>query len=244
MKYKFSIATIAFNKRFSTCFVPLLEKIKILDPDIEVVVGINGNYGEEFDQNFRRQVLEVCAKYDNVFPISFPTFRGWAKINNTMFLQASNEDILFLSDDVVIQNDNILNEVNANINGTIMTINNSFSHYICNRKQLDSYGWFDERLIGFGEEDGDLIYRFLERGQNINNIYIRGIYDSGSQIASNYSKGVGKYSKFNRDWIFTNKYVPDSSGILGTFGSPHKRICDNIQQYPTEKFYWNNRDKL
>ena len=75
----------------------MLERIKSLAPNIEVIVGVNGNYGESFDQDFRRQVLEVCAKYDNVFPISFPTFRGWAKINNTMFLQASNDNILFLS---------------------------------------------------------------------------------------------------------------------------------------------------
>jgi predicted glycosyltransferase involved in capsule biosynthesis len=161
-----------------------------------------------------------------------------------MFLHSTKDDILFVSDDVEITNDNILNEVESRINGTTMMINNSFSHYICNRVELDSFGWFDERLVGFGEEDGDLIYRYLEAGRQLQSVWINGIRDAGSQVASSYEKGVGKYTKFNRDWIFTNKYVPDPNGLLGTFGFPHKRIGENIQQYPTEKFYWKHKHSL
>lgn len=244
MAYSFSIATIAFNKRYESCFKGLIQKIKSLDPDIEIIVGVNGNYNETFDQEFRKDILLFLSQYNNVYPIFFPTFRGWAKINNTMFLHSSNDNILFVSDDVEITNDNILNDVESCIDGTTKMINNSFSHYICNRKELDSYGWFDERLIGFGEEDGDLIFRYLENGNQIQSINLLGIRDLGSQVASSYQKGVGKYTKFNRDWIFSNKYIPNPNGLLGTFGFPHKRICDNVQQYPTERFYWDNKDKL
>jgi response regulator of citrate/malate metabolism len=62
--------------------------------------------------------------------------------------------------------------------------------------------------------------------------------------ASNYEKGVGKYSKFNRDWIFTNKYVPDPNGIKCMFAEPHKRIADNVNLYPVESFYWENYNNL
>lgn len=240
----YSIAIMTFNGRFDSCFKNLIFKIKSMDSSIEIIVGVNGNYKEEFDQNFRKNMLRFLSEYDNVFPIFFPKFRGCSKIWNTMFIHSSNDNILFLSDDVCITNDNLLRDVNSLIDNTTFKLNNSFSHFVCNRKQIADYGWFDERLIGFGEEDGDMMYRFAERGQNIQDKYVNGLWDVGMTTASNYEKGVGKYSKFNRDWIFTNKYVPDPNGIKCMFAEPHKRIADNVNLYPVESFYWENYNNL
>ena len=109
---------------------------------------------------------------------------------------------------------------------------------------MDRLGWFEERLIGFGEEDGDIVFRAEEDNNPIQDITINGIRDVGSQEYGNYERGIGKYTKLNTSWFWENKYKPSLDGICGMFGTPHKRICDNIRQYPTERFYWDNRDKL
>lgn len=242
----FSIAIMTFNKRFDTCFKPLIEKIRSLNKDIPIIVGVNGNYKESFDEQYRIDMLQLLSRYTNTYPIFFPEMRGWAKICNSMFIHSVHDHILYFSDDVVIQNDNILEMVDMYINafGNTCTINHLFSHFICNRREVDRYGWFDERLLGFGEEDGDMIYRFLEDGKSIKNINISGLYNLNVDSSSSYERGVAKYSKFNREWIFTNKYIPDPNGITGTFDRPHKRICDNISLYPCETFYWENKNKL
>lgn len=244
MNYNYSIAIMTYNNRFDSCFKSLLDKLRSLSSNIEIIVGVNGNCKELFDQEFRKNMLLKLSEYDYIYPIFFPEFRGCSKIWNTMFINSSNDNILFLSDDVCIQNNNILNDINNLIDGTTFKINNSFSHFVCNRKELNEYGWFDERLLGFGEEDGDMMYRYEELGNKVNNKFISGLYDMGLQDSSNFTKGVNKYSKFNKDWIFSNKYIPDSNGILCTFSNPHKRICDNTNLYPYEKFYWDNKDKL
>lgn len=240
----FSISIMTFNGRFDSCFKSLVRKIKSLDSSVEIIVGVNGNYNETFDENYRKNMLLFLSEFDNVFPIFFPKFRGCSKIWNTTFIHSTKDNILFLSDDVNISNDNLLNDVNSMIDGTTFKLNNSFSHFVCNRIEIAELGWFDERLIGFGEEDGDMMYRFNEVGKSVGNKYVNGLYDIGLTSSSNFQKGVGKYTKFNRDWIFTNKYVPDQNGIKCMFSVPHKRICDNINLYPCEKFYWENYNKL
>lgn len=78
----FSIAIVTYNQRFGKFFVPLLRQIRE-HFDGEIIVGINGNHGQKFDEEYRVKMLQLLAKYEGVFPIFFPTFRGLPKIWNS-----------------------------------------------------------------------------------------------------------------------------------------------------------------
>jgi hypothetical protein len=59
--------------------------------------------------------------------------------------------------------------------------------------------------------------------------------------------GVGKYSAFNKDFCFNIencKYVPDENGINGCFGMKMRKNLSDINLYPYEKFFMDNKHKL
>ena len=61
-----------------------------------------------------------------------------------------------------------------------------------NRTELIEVGFFDERLLGLGEEDGDFCWRYHERyDYEIRSITIPGIANVQSDLADpGYAKGI------------------------------------------------------
>jgi predicted glycosyltransferase involved in capsule biosynthesis len=125
-------------------------------------------------------------------------------------------------------------------------MNSSFSHFIVNKKVIDLIGYFDERLLGFGEEDGDITYRLLKNGINVNNIMVDGLVNIVSNVRhDSVVPGIGKYSKFNRDFIYNQKYRPDiNSPLKGLFDTPMKQKLDDLSLYPYERFFIENKGQL
>jgi hypothetical protein len=58
--------------------------------------------------------------------------------------------------------------------------------------------------------------------------------------------GIGKYSFFNRDFTFNQKYNCNDakSGISGMFGMVCDKVMIDENQYPYEKFFRENKEKL
>ena len=125
-------------------------------------------------------------------------------------------------------------------------INNSFSHFIANKVIIDKVGYFDERLLGFGEEDGDISYRFIKDGIPINNIYVNGVVNIVSNIRHEHiTAGIGKYSNFNRQFIYGQKYSPNMrSPYKGMFDTPMNQLLEDVNQYPHEEFFRKNKNNL
>jgi hypothetical protein len=103
--------------------------------------------------------------------------------------------------------------------------------------------------LGFGEEDGDIFYRYIETYNSwIQELYVHGFINIVSDVRDEtITAGVGKYTKFNRDFTFLNenpKYVSVSEGISGLFGVPMAKNLKDEQQYPYEKFFRENKYKL
>ena len=73
-----------------------------------------------------------------------------------------------------------------------------------NRTELIEVGFFDERLLGLGEEeDGDFCWRYHERyDYEIRSITIPGIANVQSDLADpGYAKGIRIAGIFNRQFI-------------------------------------------
>lgn len=257
--YQYSVGITTYSKRFDKWFKPLLAEIKEQRPDIEVVVNINSEYKQPIDNEYRSQILEYCAKYKNVVVSFWPVFRGLSVLWNDCIRRSSNDYTLLLNDDVVLSKgffnhlENSIREINPNLHLPIPTfkINESWSHIFINRSELNGMGWFDERLLGVGEEDGDAELRYeltYNRPMiNITNFYIHNAIEQNDCL-NGIQKVHGKYSKYNRDFIF-EKYprVKDDDPNKITFRKyewPFKIGRENQQQYPYEMHYWLQKNYL
>jgi predicted glycosyltransferase involved in capsule biosynthesis len=152
-----------------------------------------------------------------------------------------------LNDDVKILNSKFFEDVEKNINNELFTINGSWSHFVANRNQMIELGFFDERLLGIGEEDGDFVWRYYQQfRQEIPSLKLRYIDNTGSDLSDDgYKKGIRHYSQFNRDFIMKEKYKKSFiGGYKGMFDHQVKQILVNEKQYPYEEFYLSNKSKL
>ena len=108
-------------------------------------------------------------------------------------------------------------------------------------------GFFDERLLGLGEEDGDFFWRYHEKfNREIPNLDIGLIDNIHSDVTDDgYLKGIRTASKFNREFIKKQKYKDILfGGYKGMFDKRVKKILPDETQYPYEKFYLENKDRL
>lgn len=248
----YAIAITTFDKRFEEFLVPLITSIKQQRPDAEIIVTANGNCGAPFNENYRQALLAFLATQSNCFPVVFPTFQSLAKMWNRGILNASQEQVLVLNDDLRIpagSDDGFfdqLEQVLARQSGTFK-INGSFSHYMIRKSDLIEVGFFDERLLGLGEEDGDFFWRYHEKfGNEIPSVTLPHIDNVCSDVADDgYTKGIRTAAKFNRDYIKNVKYKETLlGGYRGMFDKRVKKVVADERQYPYETFYRLNRDKV
>lgn len=245
----YSIGIVTFDKRFENYFKPLITSIKEYRPDVEIIVSVNGNLKSK-NQNYRREILEFLSSYDNVYPSLYTNFRSLSKLWNNTLINSSNHNLLLLNDDVTITSSTFFDQLECQLKldpTASFKINSSWSHVLLNRLEVDKVGWFDERLLGVGEEDGDFEWRwelsnkkpFISKQIDsiINHVEQNDVLD-GLKIANT------KYSKFNLNFIH-EKYKVDKDGFnYGIMGK--KLICINPTPslHKVEDFYWRNRIKL
>ena len=249
---KYTIGITTFSNRLPD-IIKVVGQIRMYSA-VDIIITVNGNYKEEFNEEYRVSILELCIKHKNVYPIFFPAQRGLAKMWNTAIIHSKTDWVLLLNDDIEITSNEFFTTLESNIvnqDADICRINGTFSHFLIHKKTIDIIGWFDERLLGFGEEDGDIIFRYIEiYNKNVCEWSINGIISFNSWVRDeNIRPGVSKYSAFNREHIFLGsnpKYIKstDGVGIEGMFGAIYKKNVPDIIQYPYEQFYENNKNNL
>jgi hypothetical protein len=251
MKNNFDIGITTFSLRFN--FVEtLVKKIRDLGVENNIYLCINGEKESSFNEDYRKNILSLCLSQPNVFPIFFVETRGLSKMWNTLIIHSTKENTLILNDDIDLVNKNMFDVVSEHIESSeyygLSKINDTFSYFVINKTLIDELGYFDERLIGFGEEDGDITYRMIsKKGKDVYRLYVQGVYNIVSDIRHEHIKpGVGKYSWFNRDFTFNKKYNCQNaiSGISGMFGMVCDPILTDEKLYPYEKFFKENKEKL
>ena len=223
MESGFSIGITTYKYRLDKFLTPLIHKIRQYRDD-EIILAVNGEYKEPFDNLYRQKVLDLCAGYSDVFPFIYPNFRSLAKMWNTIIINASNKYVLVLNDDITIDSsdffDKVLYEINRIQNH--FTIGYSYSHFVIRKDVMTPMDWFDERFLGIGCEDHDARRRNIIR----NNSQLSGItnHDDKDHPVSNQKIENGKYSQFNRTFLY--KELPPEP------------------QYVFENFYMENIDSL
>jgi hypothetical protein len=218
--------------------------------DVDIILTINGQYKQKFDNDYRVKILNLCSKYNSVFPIFFTETRGLSKMWNTIIVHSCNDLILILNDDIEFLNDDFVNLLKKyeNENEGLIMLNNTFSYFLVFKKTIDELGYFDERLIGFGWEDGDIMWRHIELyNKSVSFDVLGGVINHMSDYRDEKIIGAGnKYSVFNRNFLYYSqgpKYVLGGS-IKGPFANEHIKNIPDERQYPYEKFFLENKNKL
>lgn len=244
-----TIGITTFSKRFHLVS-KLIEQIRNINKTDKIIITVNGEKDGMFEDEYRGNILNLCSRYTHVYPVFFIETRGLSKMWNTLIVHSNTDSVILLNDDISIENSIFFELVNSHVNSNLYNgftvINNSFSHFIISKKNISNIGYFDERLIGFGEEDGDIVFRCIEKGVKIDKINVPNITNYVSELRHDFvEKGVGKYSKFNRDFIYNKKYSSDfSEKIQGLFDSPMKKNIQDINCYPYESFFEENKNNL
>ncbi|MFW8601949.1 glycosyltransferase family 2 protein [Desulfobacterota bacterium M19] len=248
-----TIGITTFADRFDKYFKPLLNRINEFENNTEIIVAVNGEHDQAFNEEYRQKILTFLASHQNVFPIMFPVFRGVSKLWNSIIIHATNNYILMLNDDIMINSPTFIKDVKRYIilnNYRSFTINKSWSHFLISRAEIDYLGYFDERLLGIGEEDGDISWRYFhEYRRQLADYKIKYFDNFAEETVSSYKPiniechSGTKYSRFNRNFI-QKKYKNDPYGIPGLFGQPVRLADPGPEQYPNEWFYHQNKNKL
>ena len=249
-----SVGITTFGNRFDRYFIPLLSKLKEYAPETEVIVAVNGEHRQAFDEIYRGKILEFISRYNKVYPVVFPQFRGLSKLWNSIIINSSNDFILMINDDIMIDDSLFLKDICSAVRknkGRSFLINRSWSHFLINRSEIDEIGYFDERLLGIGEEDGDMTWRYLSHfGREINSFKLKCFINYAEESVNTYKPtniqchSGSKYSLFNREFMFKEKYHPDPTGIKGMFNEPVSLKNPGREQYPNERFYHIHKNDL
>jgi len=163
----YTIGITTFKRRIESV-KSMVEYIRSCDEDIVINLAVNGEVEEDFDEEYRKQILELCIKHKNIFPFFYQEFRALSKLWNNIVISSKTEYNLILNDDLVFDNSvNFVHTVNDiilnNPEVKCFTINGSWSHFVITREFLDEMNYFDERFLLHGEEDGDFVWRYIEK---------------------------------------------------------------------------------
>lgn len=244
-----TISIVTFRQR-AHLVKKLIEQIRGSVPEsVDILLAVNGNNEELMPEEYRQEMLDLCKQYINVYPIFCTEYKSLSKLWNTLTIFSRTEYNFIICDDVAYDNPNTLDIVKSYIDQTnsgFFTINYQFSHFVITKTLLHRLGYFDERFIGHGEEDGDMVHRYVEVfGNRMPDLTIPGIYNLAAYDLRNdkIENHIDNKPRFNREFALL-KYKPDPAGIYGMSPVPVVKVIEDYQQYPHEMFVLNNKHNI
>lgn len=245
-----SIGVVTFKERESLV-IDMISKVKALNNinNVDIILTVNGNNDETMPDSYRQSMINLAKNNSNTYPIICPEFKSLAKLWNTIVIFSKTNYNIILTDDVFVGNVYSIDMINDFIESTgceFFTINNQFSHFVITKSILHKLGYFDERFIAFGEEDGDMVHRYIEMfNRPIENLHIPNFYNMARyDLTSNELEiHIDNKPRFNREFGML-KYKEDKNGIYGMSSVPIIKIIDDYQQYPYEEFVIENKHNI
>jgi hypothetical protein len=246
MSYTIGITTFSKRISFLENLIPQIRNYV----DNPIIIVVNGEKDGKNNNEYMDKVFDLCKNYKQIYPTFFLETRGLSKMWNTILINSYYDNVLLLNDDIEILSGEIFEITkrlteHSNIDG-IYKLNSSFSHFITSKTVMNNVGYFDERLLGFGEEDGDITHRLLRNNMSVIPLNVNGVHNIVSELRHDHiSAGIGKYSKFNRDFVYNKKYTPNEiGGVKGMFDTPMVEVLKCENQYPYETFFRENKSNL
>ncbi len=228
-----SIGITTFRNRLNDVKKQISD-IRGFDKNIDILLAVNTNFGEKMPESYRKDLLQFCSQQDRVYPLMFPRFTGLAKMWNNLIVHCSTTHIFLMNDDISYSNPMILFELISHIQTKeIFEVNWGFGTFVISKKLAHEIGYFDERLIAYGEEDGDFMRRY---GKPIDKVPIPGITNRiQNRLDHSYDNRVETFIGDGGHKALINKVLMDMK---------EKENWENVQQYPYETFIQENHKNI
>lgn len=219
-----SVVITTHSRRFFSGALPLMKSLRANSAfeDLPIYLVVNADTFGDYSFELRSKFLAEACALGNVFPVCLGEPCGMSELWNVGIRSAGTEKVLVLSDDLTIL-DPGLAELRTQVMTTLdsdplVVVNKSWGHFAISRVALQTVGWFDERLLGFGEEDGDYTQRYKSVfGKNPAQLNVFGVNNVSSESGfEEVVKGSGKYSLFNRTLITLKYGSEDWNGFEGS----------------------------
>lgn len=172
----YSIGIVTYVGRYKKYFIEGIKNLSKIFNDKEIICIINGHYDKNLQIEYLRSITSYLKQFPNVKYITNENNQSLSKCWNWTILMKNTPGILILNDDIKIT-PLFRHEFEKKIinNKIFFTINNSWSHFYITNDIIKKVGWFDERFIGVGSEDGDYMIRMAELNIPITNVACKGI---------------------------------------------------------------------
>lgn len=231
-----AIVIVTYQDRQEEYCQRLVEQLRSGGVEAPIVVVVNGLLGRRYDSQLRQKFLLSMARFSDVSVTMSRTMMPLARAWNIGIQMADEPVCVVLNDDLWIRGsgvaEDLRNLVGCALDEGLAIGNNSFSHFAISYECLLNVGFFDERYLGVGEEDGDYIWRFIEStGHAPARVPLRAFVNVEDPSHGDYVTGRGKYtlacSVYSR-----MKFQPHTDGIQGSFDQPRKRFVDEVEAHP------------
>jgi len=155
----YSIGIVTYVERFNKSFKQLALELGRQFPDVEKNVILNGFPDKEKQLRYIKEATAFLNKCGFNRVITFEEHQPLAKGWNLLIINSDAPKIMILNDDCLV-GPNFRNEFESQrLDYDWVFINESFSHFMTSKKVVKLVGWFDERFLGIGHEDGDYARR-------------------------------------------------------------------------------------
>lgn len=215
-----------------------INDIRSFDTDINILLAVNTNYNEKMPEDYRKDLLAFCCQHKNIYPLMFPGFTGLAKMWNNLIVHSTTTHIFLMNDDISFSNPMAIMELRNQIQTReIFEVNWGFGTFVISKKMAHELGYFDERFIAFGDEDGDFMKRYSDKyGKLIEKFPLPGLMNRiQNRLDHSYDTNIECYIGDGGHKPLINKKI---------FEAKNKDKWENMAQYPYEMFIQENRTNI
>lgn len=203
----YSIGIVTYLGRFTEYFIPLINRLVKMFPDIDIIVFINGHYDQVKQTEYLIQITSLLQHYPNIRYLTNLEHQSLSKGWNYLVLMSQTDRILILNDDIAFSG-SFRKQLESSLASTagFFALNESFSHFVIDKATIKKVGWFDERFLGVGNEDGDYMLRMSLAGVPVKSVRISSLHNYVAKQKNpgwgNFSKvSEGKYTAVNREFM-------------------------------------------
>lgn len=238
---QYKIVIITFSKRILNSCLLLIKELRSSGIAQQIFVGINGDLDKSYESSIRQKFFREISELQDVNVVCFGNFESLAKMWNRTIQATGSEIVIVLNDDIIVDKKEVAKTFDILAKRAqkygICLLNSDWAHFAISKDALIQVGWFDERFLGIGEEDGDFSYRFEETfGQSVFDFSLWRVgltHDTSDVFDENLAKGKRKYSLFN--WVFSEKKYQIGKGtIKGMSNSTMLQTISDKIQFPYE----------
>ncbi len=240
---EYSIGVVTYHARFANYFMPLIEKLAVIFPDREIICVVNGHPDRTLQINYLNSVTAFMKRFRNVRYLTYDLNQSLSKCWNQLVILSQTEKMLIMNDDTQVS-ELFRTEFEEKVAlKDFSTMNTSWSHFLISKNIVRKAGWFEERLLGVGQEDLDYGLRMIMNGIPVTNTNVLGlnnyVIDEENPGWQDVSKKApkSKYAQVNLEFFKAKWAMPDTDPTMkpaefiyeGTWGHSTVRFAPKMQ---------------